>query len=222
MSGICAVVTGASSGIGRETALALGPKCDSIVVTARRGDLLQGPAAVGDLCDESTQDQIVALVQGQAGRIALINAAGTAEFGDSVEMGIESFKRQLDINLTASVSLTLKLLPLMLARGGHVVNVLSIAATEPFAGAAGYCASKAGLYMFGKSLAGEYRSRGIRVTNILPGSTDTTLWDKQSFSPKKEDMLSPKAVAECIRDVVLSPADRSFDEIVLMPPKGIL
>ena len=76
--------------------------------------------------------------------------------------------------------------------------------------------------MFGKCIAAEYRTRGIRVTSILPGSTDTPLWDSQSFQPNREDMLSPRAVAECIRDVILSPADRSFDEIVLMPPKGIL
>jgi NAD(P)-dependent dehydrogenase (short-subunit alcohol dehydrogenase family) len=114
-------------------------------------------------------------------------------------------------------------IPWMLrAGGGHIVNVLSIAATHPFSGAAAYCASKAGLHMFGKALAAEYRGRGIRVTSLLPGSTDTPLWDKQSFQPSREDMLPARAVAECIRDVILSPPDRSYDEIVLMPPKGIL
>jgi hypothetical protein len=56
----------------------------------------------------------------------------------------------------------------------------------------------------------------------LPGATDTAIWNNQDFKPTKEDMLTPEAVAECIRDVILLPRDRSVDELEIMPPKGVL
>jgi short-subunit dehydrogenase len=135
----------------------------------------------------------------------------------------ETLDELINLNLTSVIRTCKAAIPWMLERGGgDIVNVCSIASIHPFGQAGAYVSAKAGLLGFTKSLSSEYRSQGIRVAAVLPGSTDTPLWDSQTFSPDRKEMLSPEAVAEAIRDVVLAPRDRSFDEIVLMPPKGIL
>ena len=103
-----------------------------------------------------------------------------------------------------------------------VVAAAAALVLPPFAGAAAYSASKAGLFMFGKSLAAEYRKAGLKITSIIPGATDTAIWDRQGFIPPREDMLHSESVGEVIRDVIMSPSDRNIDELVIMPPKGIL
>ena len=66
------------------------------------------------------------------------------------------------------------------------------------------------------------RSRGIQITALLPGATDTPLWEAGAFVPDRADMLPASAVAEAIRDILHLPDDRAIDELVLMPPKGVL
>jgi NAD(P)-dependent dehydrogenase (short-subunit alcohol dehydrogenase family) len=245
-----AIVTGASSGIGRATVEALIEANIEVVAASRSWEKLRDlrdKCAIHP-CDVTNQWNCEHLIDfaktGNPRTPVLINAAGTAHFGPFAEIEdvdeaeqeedidrqlrehrekLAKYVGQISANLLGPMHLCKAAIPWMLeSGGGHILNVLSIAATHPFPGAAAYCASKAGLHMFGKALAAEYRSQNIRVTSLILGSTDTPLWDNQSFQPNRAEMLTPKAVAECIRDVVLSPPDRSYDEITLMPPKGIL
>jgi NAD(P)-dependent dehydrogenase (short-subunit alcohol dehydrogenase family) len=136
---------------------------------------------------------------------------------------MELFEKHVRINYLAGVGICNAAVPWMMEKGGgQIINVLSIAADHPFSGASAYCSSKSAMRMFSKVLAQEYRARGVRVTAIVPGSTDTALWDKNPWKPDPMDMLHASSVAEAIRDVVLSPKDRNVDELVLMPPNGIL
>ena len=73
-----------------------------------------------------------------------------------------------------------------------------------------------------RSLANEYRTKGILFTAFLPGSTDTELWQGKDWKPEAADMLKPEEVGRAIADVVEAPASVSYDEVVLLPPKGIL
>jgi len=153
----------------------------------------------------------------------LINNAGFAEFGSFDQQPFETFEKHVLLNYMLGARLCHAAIPWMLEQGGgQIINVLSIAAKHAFSGAAAYCSSKAAMQMLGQVLAQEYRARGIRVTSILPGSTDTPLWDRMELKPDTHDMLRSSAVAEAIRDIVLSPRDRNIDELVLMPPNGIL
>lgn len=232
------ILTGASSGIGRETALLLSEARFELVLVARREDLLREVAqecrdrgavsadvisadlsASSDVCADVIQEAIGS----GSSPLVLVNNAGRAEFGPYAEMDWHGIERSMALNVLGPMCLCHTILPEMLARGGsQIVNVLSIAATHNFPNSEAYCAAKAGLLAFGRSLALSYRRQGIRVTSILPGSVDTPLWDGKGWSPPSEDMLSPSVVAEAIRDIVISPPDRNYDEIVLMPPKGIL
>ena len=230
------VVTGASSGIGRETAILLATESHSLVLNARREKLLvelaevclaAGAKAVnvvsGDVTDQETANKITESVGQLEGEVVLVNNAGFAEFGEFHESDVESAVRMVDVMLSGTMRTTHALLPLMLADGrGTVVNVLSMAANTEFPGAAAYCAAKAGALMFSRVLSKEYRQKGVRVTSILPGSTDTAIWDGMADHPPREEMLPASAVAEAIRDAINAPRDRSIDEVVITPPKGVL
>jgi len=88
---------------------------------------------------------------------------------------------------------------------------------------AGYVASKWGAYGLTLALAEEFRGRGIRVTALLPGSTDTPFWDSLGGAPfPKSDMLTPDQVADAAFWALESPSSVSVDEIRILPPKGIL
>jgi NAD(P)-dependent dehydrogenase (short-subunit alcohol dehydrogenase family) len=232
-----AIVTGASSGIGKATALALADAGVEVVLAARRRVLLEdladqirrlGGTATAIACDVSDPadcERLITEARALPGAVepCLINCAGVAHFGPYHESPVAAVEAQLRANLLGPMVTCHAFLPWALQVGrGHIVNVLSVAAKVPFPGAAIYCTAKAGLLMLGTTLAAEYRTQGLRVTSLLPGSTDTPLWDDKEWVPPKEDMLPVAAVAEAVLDVVLLPADRNVDELVLMPPKGIL
>lgn len=231
------IICGASSGIGKATALALSKTECELVLAARRRPLLNelaaeceanGAKALGVPCDITQYPECEELIH-QAKSMAgdaepvLVNSAGVAEFCGFADTSLAGLDDQIRTNLMGPIYACRAFMPWALSYGaGHIVNVLSISATTVFAGAAAYSASKAGLLMFGKSLAAEYRRMGLRLTSIIPGATDTAIWDRQGFVPSREDMLLPEAVADVIRDVIFAPSDRNIDELVIMPPKGIL
>ena len=229
-----AIVTGAGSGIGRATALALAADGWQLFLAGRRLARLEavavecGAHAVPIACDvteRADRDALVAAaVEALAGAevAALVQCAGSAVFGPLAEVSEDAMLGQLAVNFTGPAALCRAVLPSLLASGqGRIVNVLSVAAVLAFPGAAAYGGAKAGLLAFGRSLALEVRGSGVQVTAILPGATDTPLWVAGS-GPPREQMLSAEAVAEAIRDVLRLPADRNVDELTLMPPRGIL
>lgn len=231
------VVTGASSGIGRATALLMASSGHELVLVSRRESALEAiaqkceslgsPSATvvaGDVSDPGTAERVKQAV-GKSGdrEIVLVNNAASASFGPFHELPVEGACEMIDVGLNGGLLMTHALLPAMLDGGrGTVINVLSVAATQAIPGAAAYCAMKAGMLAFSRTLALEYRRKGVRVGSILPGSTDTAIWDGMADHPPREDMLKPEAVAEMIMCMVDAPRDRSLDEVVLTPPKGFL
>ena len=231
------VVTGASSGIGRATALLMAGSGHELVLVSRRESVLEeirqrceslgcpcATVVAGDVADPETAEHVKQAVGDSDDReVVLINNAASASFGPFHELTAESACTMIDVGLKGGLLMAHALLPAMLEQGrGTIVNVLSIAATQAIPGAAAYCAMKAGMLAFSRTLALEYRRNGVRVGSILLGSTDTAIWDGMSDHPPREDMLQPEAVAEMILQMVSAPRDRSLDEVVLTPPKGFL
>ncbi len=230
------MLAGATGGIGSSAAAVLAERGAHLVLSGRRVVELRALAAScsargvqvssidGDLQTPETSERIVAAAKSMGDvEPVVVNCAGFGEFVPFHETSPESLSRQIGVNLLGPALLCRAALPWMLETGrGQILNVLSIAATHALASAAAYGAAKAGLLMLSRDLALEYRNRGIRVSSLLPGAVDTPMWEGADWKPPREDMLPAEAVAEAIRDVVFAPRDRSFDEVLLLPPKGIL
>jgi NAD(P)-dependent dehydrogenase (short-subunit alcohol dehydrogenase family) len=106
------------------------------------------------------------------------------------------------------------------ARRGHIVNVSSHAAQRAFADCSGYTAAKAGQLGFTRVLAEEARPYDIRVTALLPGATDTPIWDERPGFDRAK-MMRPEAVAEIVVELVTRPGV-AIEELVVTPPAGAL
>jgi 3-oxoacyl-[acyl-carrier protein] reductase len=227
-----ALITGAGRGIGRATALALHEGGWRLVLAGRTHEPLarlveetggRHVAVACDVTDEADVVRAVHTVVERFGRLdGLVCAAGVGTFTPTPESTLDDWNRTIATNLTGTFLCCREALRVMLPRrSGHLVTILSVAAKVAFPAAAAYCASKWGAYGLTKVLAEEVRREGIRVTAVLPGSTDTPFWDTIG-GPPRADMLAPARVAEAVRYALERPPDASVDEIHLMPPKGIL
>jgi 3-oxoacyl-[acyl-carrier protein] reductase len=194
-----------------------------VLVGRNPGTLQGGEAVVADLVDPGAPAQIMARAKVADRYPVLVNCAGSGHFGDFSSMPYELIQEQYELNVLAPIRLTQAFVPWALEQGGgQVINVLSIAATTVFAGSVGYCSSKAAALMFTKVLSAEYRAKGLRVTAVIPGSTDTPFWDDKEWKPERADMIPAAEVAALIKELILAPRTRYVDEVVITPPRGIL
>lgn len=232
------IITGASSGIGRETALSLARKGHALVLAARRDNLISelameclklgAKAAIPVPCDVTQPTDIQRIVDAIPGlptgeTLVLINNAGYANFETFSGSPIESQLDQIEVNLFGTMRVTKAILPFMLeAKAGKIINVSSIASTVEFVGGSGYAVSKAGMSKFGRILAKEVRDQGIAVTNVHPGATDTEIWDHVGGGPDPGKMMPASAIADALVWVAELPFDRTVEEITLMPPLGFV
>lgn len=175
---------------------------------------------------EDLTDQKIVLekhAKGVTPKVSAIFAAGTAGFGDTLELPDLVWSETIAANLTGLFFSCREAIRFMKERGGgRIVNVLSVSSKTPFPKGAAYVASKFGGLGLTHSLSLEFRKQGIQFSAFMPGSVDTPLWDELEWTPERADMLSSKDVASAIADVVLSSAGGVFDEVVFMPQKGFL
>jgi uncharacterized protein len=184
-----AVVTGASSGLGREFALALAKRGHPVLAVARRDERLRALAEearphggriepmVADLSTTAGIDALLARAD-ELDVGLLVNNAGAASYGPFVSLSPERERELVRLNVEAIVTLTRGLLPAMLARGrGGVINIASIVSFQPMPYLAPYAASKAFVLSFSEALAEELRGTGVRVTAVAPGVTETGFAD---------------------------------------------
>ena len=236
LSGKVAVITGGSKGIGKAIAFGLAAAGAKVVLAARTPAPLEQVAAglreggaealavPTDVTDAAAVQRLVQKTLDVYQRLdILINNAGIGRFGTVVDFTPSDWDAVLNSNLKAIYLCTQSALSPMLAQGGgQIVNVLSIAAKVPFAASSAYCAAKAGALAFTKVLANEVRQQNIRVTAVLPGSVHTPFWDDIPQHPDFEQMLKPDHVADTVVSVCQQPSGMVTEEIVVMPPLGIL
>ena len=195
-----AIITGASRGIGRATALAAAAAGASLVLNARRLDALEklvaeielqggkAMAVVGDVSEESVARALVdAAVERFGGLdIAINNAATLGPVGDFGQISLADWRHTLDVNLTSAFLAASHQIPAMLARraGSLIFTSSFVGHTAGFPGMAAYAASKAGLIGLTQVLAAEYGPRAIRVNALLPGATDTEMSREFAKTPE--------------------------------------
>lgn len=231
-----ALVTGAGRGLGRATALDLARHGWNLALLGRTATQLEETAAqvrnlgrqaltvVAAVEDEAAVQQAFAEIRAAFGGLeALVHCAGTGSFAAVAEADAAEWSRIVQVNLFGMFLCCREAVRLMQPQGrGQIVNVLSIAAKVAFPGSSAYCASKWGGLALTKSLAEEVRREGIRVTALCPGSIETPFWDGVSHGFDPADMLRAEDVAAAIRFVLEQPPGIHTDELVVMPPKGIL
>lgn len=230
-----AVVTGASSGIGAATAVALAAAGYDVVIGARRVDKLRdvaqrigdagGTATVVEL-DVTDQAAVDALAAEVASCDVLVNNAGGALGMESVEDAVEDKWRWMyEVNVLGTLRVTRALLPALKAAKGAVITIGSIAARQNYPGGAGYNAAKHGERALTEVLRQEIAADGVRVTEIDPGRvhTDFSLVRFDGDADKAErvyqgvESLTAEDVAEVITFVATRPAHVNIDFLQLTP-----
>jgi len=232
MPSAIALVTGATSGIGRATAFALGRAGYKVGVCARTparvdvllGDLrAEGIEASGRAADVGNPAEVKALVETVAGALGpvevLVNNAGIAILRPFSELSLEDWDATMATNLRSLYLVTREVLPGMRARqSGFVVNVASLAGKNAFAGGTAYVASKHAVLGFSRTLMLEVRKDGVRVVAVCPGSVDTPMIREQNtLTPTLANILQPEDVAQTILDAIRMPPRAMISEIDIRP-----
>ena len=230
-TGKTVLITGASAGIGKETARQFAKCGANLVLVARRKDRLEqlkvelqrhGTKTIACPCDVSDKAQVITMSEKVLSEFksvdVLVNNAGFAIYGTVSDLSIDDIESQMKTNYLGMVYCTKQFLPAMQAQGsGHIVNVASVAASFGLPGIASYCASKFAMLGFSEGLNHELKGTGIRVTVVSPIMVRTEFFDHPSFAnlPRySPTSLDPKTVAKAI----LRAANSSRLEIIVPAP----
>ena len=232
LTGVTALVTGATHGIGRATAFALGRAGYRVGVCARTaanvealvaelaGEGITAAGAPADVSDPEEVERAVATVTAALGEVGLlVNNAGVLIARPFEELTLEDWDTTMATNLRSLYLVTRAVLPGMRRRGeGTIVNVASLAGRNGFAGGTAYSASKHAVLGFGRSLMLEVRKEGIRVITICPGSVDTgMLRDQPMLKSNPDRILLPEDVAASILHAAQQPARAMVSELDIRP-----
>jgi len=234
LAGRVAIVTGASAGIGRASALALAAEGANLVLTARRkpqlGDVIaeltaagsQAIAIEGDAREPETAQQVVAAAIESFGTISiLINNVGVGNYKPLTETSLEEYAEMMDSNMRTTFLFTRYVAPHMVAqKSGLILMISSMAGKYGFPGEAVYCATKFAQVGFAQALDKELHPYGIKVGVICPGGVKTEFaigTGRTKESVASSGMLEPQVVAEAVLLACTQPADARIIEIQLRP-----
>jgi short-subunit dehydrogenase len=215
----CALITGASSGLGEEYALQLAPACEAMVLVARRGDLIkelsqqlgrtypdtQIHCVTADLTDATDRAGLFKMLQTRTlVPDLLVNNAGMGDYGSFASAEWPKLDAMLQVNVTALTHLCHALLPAMIAQGkGAIINVSSLASALPMPDFAVYAASKAYVTSFSDALRMELSGFGIPVLAVCPGPVHTN-FGKVAMRGNNVDNLPSREGFYTTREQVVS------------------
>ncbi|KGP01813.1 MULTISPECIES: SDR family oxidoreductase [Alcaligenes] len=212
LDGKVALVTGASSGIGRAIALKFAEQGAALVLTARRGALLEAVAkeirqsggraefVTGDITQAETHEQLIEAANSRFGGldIAINNAGIVGALKPLAEMSLEEWQATLDTNLEAAFLGARSQIPAMLHRGGGSIVFTSsfVGTSVGLPGMSAYGAAKAALMGLVKGITADYAAQGIRANALLPGGTDTDIAGDQSTKDWAAGLHAMKRIAQ--------------------------
>ena len=215
-------MTGATSGIGRATAIALARAGARVIVTGRDAEALAavrdatgGTAVAADLGNLADVERLAAAaLSGPVPVEILVNNAGVGWAGAFAAMPAQLIEELVAVNLLGTARLTRALLPAMLERRrGHIVMVASVAGHVGVRDEALYAATKAAMLNFSESLRYEVRAAGVRVTTVSPGVVDTEFFERRGspFRRRRPRPIPPERLARAIVRAI----QRERDEVVV-------
>lgn len=235
LTGQVALVAGASSGIGRATAVLFAREGARVMASARREDRLQGlqdelaregytiEISRADVSSAAEMRQLAELTRARFGTIdLLIYATGTNTPDRAMKrMNEDLWDAILTVNLNGAYYITQAVLPRMRERGrGHLIYISSISGLTPDISGAAYQASKRGLLGLAHAIRVEEKGNGIRTCVICPGLVDTEILDRRPVKPTPELLakaLRPEDVAEAILAIAKLPARAAVPELQIVP-----
>lgn len=229
LAGKIVAVVGGSGGIGFAIAQAAARAGATVAIVAREaarlrraGKALNAAVAIrADVTQEAETVRAFRELARQCGRLdALVNSAGTFTYKPFERTTVSDWWLNLDANLTSVFMATRAALPLLVKSRGQVVNILSISSRHAFAQCSAYTAAKFGALGLTRVLAEELRPKGIRVSAILPGATNTRLVRAFGFPVDRERLVQPEDVAQAVLAVLLTPRRATVGEIVVTPSGG--
>jgi NAD(P)-dependent dehydrogenase (short-subunit alcohol dehydrogenase family) len=224
--GKLALVTGGSSGIGAAISRALADEGARVVACARRfPDGAVKPPGVGEVAFTHLDVTDEAAVKRRFAELPdldlLVCSAGVGTFAPVITTSVAELRAMLDVHITGTLVCAREALRIMQPRKtGHIVVIGSHAAHHAFTECGAYTAAKAGQLGLTRVLAAEARPYDIRVTALLPGATDTPIWDdRPGFDRTK--MMKPEDVASFLISIVARP-QIAVEEVIVTPPAGVL
>jgi NADP-dependent 3-hydroxy acid dehydrogenase YdfG len=232
-----ALVVGASSGIGRETAVLLAREGVRVMASARREDRLRQLRAAleseglpleyhpADASDPEAMETLARVTRERLGEIDIVVYAAGINVPDRAlaRLQRETWDRIISVNLSGAYYITRAVLPAMRLRGrgrGHLIYIASISGQAPDVSGAAYQASKRGLIGLAHAIRVEEKEHGIRTCAILPGLVDTELLDNRPVKPSPEMLakaLRPEDVAEAVLAVARLPERVVVPELQILP-----
>ena len=233
LTGKTAVVTGASSGIGKAVAQRLVDAGARVALVGRSEERLReaasgwpGDAWVAlpcDVRDSAAVQAMAARAERELGRVdILVNSAGAFRAAPLTELGDDTWRELWETNVNGTLFPTRALLPAMLERGaGCIVIVSSVVAHRGFAGMTGYGATKHAVTGFARALTTEVRRQGVRVVNACIGPVDTPIWEGMSTPLPREEMLTVDEVADAIVGAMTLSDKQVVEDLLLLPQGGL-
>ncbi|MEX1211483.1 MAG: SDR family oxidoreductase [Balneolaceae bacterium] len=229
LNGANAIVTGASSGLGRSIASFLTQEGTRVYGMARRTDRLQelqntlGEAFIPvpmDITDrQAVKDWVARTFNDEQQPDILVNNAGLAHMSAVDKQTDEEWDQMIDTNLTATFTLTRELVPHMKSNPAvcHILNIASVAGLIGNPELSGYNASKFAVRGFSEALFKELRYDGIKVSCMYPGSIDTEFFDKSGMTDRHPNMMHPDDVARTALHLITTPDNLLINEVALRP-----
>lgn len=228
-------ITGASKGIGKAIAEELLREGHKVAVSARNRELLDYIAVDTAHSDslyrvpldvvyfDRTNDTAKLIIEKFGSLDVLINNAGVTEFKPILETSIDEFNEIIDVNLKGVVNGVKAVLPYMVERkSGWIVNITSVTVNKVFTNSGAYASSKAGVLALTNVLREEVRDKGIKVTSIVPGATETEMWSDGVRKKYGARMMRAGDVAEVVASILRTPDNVMMEEITLRPQLGDL
>jgi len=228
-------ITGASSGIGKALAIEFVKNGKVVLGSARRIELLNEiKKELGDFgknfetfkIDVTNYTEIEKFYKDVSSKYeidCLINNAGATSFKPAEEDSIEEIQNIIEVNLLGSIYSIKTVLPDMKTRkSGTIISVLSSVTQKVFTNSSVYSASKSGLQAYTKVLREELRDENIRVINVSPGATNTSIWPERVTQKYSDRMMNPEKIAKLVYKIYEEESNIVVEEIVLRPVTGDL
>ena len=216
LKGKVIAVTGASRGIGQAIAHEFAQRGANVVLVSRdqqrldevlrelprKTDSRHLAVEIDIMDEESVNNGFDSIFNMFPDIDVLVNNAGIAFFDQIMDISGEAWDMMMKTNLKGAFLCTKRALPGMITkRSGHIFNISSVSGIKAFPYNTAYSASKAGLLAFGNSLREEVRKHGVKVVNIIPGATDTPIWDELNGEFDRSKMVDKTDIAKTILEI---------------------